>query len=367
MSSLPERLVPEADPIGTLALEPPLARDVVDAPGEVLQLPLPAPLPIREIAEGDAIPEARPLRLSLIVPATDNPKTLAACLAAIGSSIDPPTEIIVVDSAAAPGAAAARNKGAAMATGDVLVFVDADVVVHPDAISRLHAHLEARPETSAVFGSYDDAPRGTGIVSGFRNLLHHHVHQASGGPVGTFWAGLGAIRREAFDSVGGFDANRLWLEDIDLGIRLTAASEEILLDPSIQGTHLKAWSLREMVRTDFHHRAVPWIELILLHGHASTDLNLSWRHRASALALLTAVFALVWTPVGGAIAAVVFVMLNIPFYRMLQRRQGVIAGFCGVFLHALHHAVSIAAIPYALARHARRRGIVRRLARRVTA
>ncbi|MGH7896935.1 MAG: acetone carboxylase subunit gamma, partial [Candidatus Binatia bacterium] len=44
--------------------------------------------------------------------------------------------------------------------------------------------------------------------SRFRNLLHRHVHQEGAGPATTFWAGLGAIRREAFERVGGFDALR---------------------------------------------------------------------------------------------------------------------------------------------------------------
>jgi GT2 family glycosyltransferase len=314
------------------------------------------PLPLPDATEDEAPAEPRALSMSLIVPATDFPSTLEACLQAIRSSIDPPTEIIVVNDAHGEGAAAARNKGAALATGDVLVFVDADVVVHPDAISRLHAHLEASPQTAAVFGSYDDVPAG-GTVSGFRNLLHHHVHQASGGRVGTFWAGLGAVRREAFERVGGFDSDRLWLEDVDLGIRLTEAGEEIVLDPAILGRHLKEWSLRTMVRTDFHHRAVPWVDLMIKHGHSSTDLNLGWRHRASALAVLViALAAITHHPVVAAGAVAAFVVLNLTFYRTLRRRQGLLRAVAGVGLHALHHAVAIAAVLYAVARHLPRHG-----------
>ena len=163
------------------------------------------------------------LTLSCVVPATDDPPTLDRCLEAIRSANHAPDEVIVVSKPAASGPAMARNRGADGASGEVLVFVDADVVVHADAFELIRAAFESEPHLTAVFGSYDDAPEAPGAVSGFRNLLHHHVHQEGGGEASTFWAGLGAIRRDAFPAVGGFDAERYSepsIEDIELGMRL---------------------------------------------------------------------------------------------------------------------------------------------------
>src|SRR4051794_34507244 len=160
--------------------------------------------------------------LSVIVPATDAPAHLARCLAALAGGERRPDETIVVTEPAGASPAEARNAGAGRAAGDVLVFVDADVLVHRDALARLAARL-ADPELQAAFGCYDDAPEDPGIVSGFRNLLHHHVHAAAAGPVRTFWSGLGAVRRDAFEAVGGLDAKRFpeaSVEDIELGARL---------------------------------------------------------------------------------------------------------------------------------------------------
>ena len=70
---------------------------------------------------------------------------------------------------------------------------------------------------------------------------------------GTFWAGLGAIRRRAFLAAGGFDELRFpepSIEDIELGMRLAADGAWIELDPSLQATHLKQWPLLRMLRTD---------------------------------------------------------------------------------------------------------------------
>ena len=231
--------------------------------------------------------------LSAIVPATNGPATLAACRSALLSGASAPDELVVVEEPAEANAARARNLGASRAKGDVLVFVDADVEVRPDAIARIRAVFAADPTLTALFGSYDDSPSAPGVVSAFRNLLHHHVHQTASGRATTFWTGLGAVRRDAFEAIGGFDESVAMMEDIDLGMRLAAGGARIELDPSVQGTHLKSWSLWEMVRTDFRDRGVPWVMLLLRHRGSATALNLGWRHRVSALVALFGAIACV--------------------------------------------------------------------------
>jgi GT2 family glycosyltransferase len=268
-----------------------------------------------------------------------------------------PEEVIVVEEGGGP--ADARNRGAARAGGDVLVFVDADVVVHRDAFSRIRQAFETDSALAALFGSYDDDPSDPGTVSQFRNLLHHHVHHEGAGPTTTFWAGLGAVRRDLFEAIGGFDAERYRVpsvEDIDLGTRLTAADHRILLDPSVQGTHLKAWSLAGMVDSDLWHRGVPWVELLLRHGTGSSALNLGWRHRASAVVSVVAAVSLLRGRLRrAAVALAVLVALNRSFYALLARRRGRLEAVAGVGLHALHHLVGALSVPIALVEHLRRR------------
>ena len=291
------------------------------------------------------------MRLSLVVPATDCPPTLDRCLEAVRAADEPPDERVVVTSPARSGPAAARNAGAGRATGDVIVFVDADVLVHPDAFTRIRAAFAGDPGLVAVFGSYDDLVVTDGVVAGFRNLLHHTVHQRSSGPATTFWAGLGAVRSEAFRAAGGFDAERYRrasIEDVELGGRL-AAEGRLVLDPGLQGTHLKEWTLRSMVVTDFARRGVPWVALMAERRAVPATLNLGPRERASVLAALTTAVALAMRRPRAALAsAAATVALNVDLYATLRRRLGLGGVALGLPLHVLHQLVALAAVPAGL-------------------
>jgi glycosyltransferase involved in cell wall biosynthesis len=247
------------------------------------------------------------MRVSVVIPAYDNAAGLEECLRAlvpVGAH-----EIIVVDDASTDdtgavasrfgvqvlrlernsGAGAARNHGAKHATGDVLLFVDSDVVAAPDTVGRVTRVFEERPDVAAVFGSYDAAPRAPGLVSQFRNLLHHFVHQQGDREASTFWAGCGAVRRAVFEECGGFDTGRYTraIEDIELGYRLRDGGHRILLDKELEVTHLKRWTLASFLRTDALYRAVPWSRLILQRRLRLDHLNLKPAHRVSvALALI---------------------------------------------------------------------------------
>jgi len=236
-------------------------------------------------------------------------------------------------------------------SADVVVFVDSDVLVHTDVFNRVRRAFARDESLVALFGSYDDRIATRGTVAAFRNLLHHVVHQRSAGEVRSFWAGLGAVRRPAFDAAGGFDADLYphpSIEDIELGGRL-AREGRILLDPALQGTHLKEWTLASMVHTDFRRRGIPWVTLLASQRELPETLNLGARERASVVAALAIAWAVVRRrPLLAAAAIGAEVMLNRDLFSLLQKRLGFRGAVAGVGLHTVHQLTAVAAVPAGL-------------------
>jgi GT2 family glycosyltransferase len=228
------------------------------------------------------------------------------------------------------GPAYARNLGARAARGDILVFIDADVLVPPDFFSRVAALFQQGPDVAAIIGSYDDAPEALNFLSQYKNLLHHYVHQEARAEASTFWGACGAIRRAVFLRLGGFDERipRPAMEDVELGHRLRQHGHRICLVPSLQVKHLKTWSAGSLLLTDVFARAVPWTELILRDRMLTNDLNLRMPYRISvglSVVLVGSAIAGLMHPAwfGAAVAAgLALVGLNLPVYRFFRARRG---------------------------------------------
>jgi GT2 family glycosyltransferase len=253
--------------------------------------------------------KTQPVMVSVIIPVYNSADALRRCLEAVATSTYTHYECIVVDDGSTDdsrdvaasfstrlvalsgeprGPAYARNRGAEVARGDVVFFVDADVVMACDTLMKLAETFAADPTIGAVFGSYDDNPEARDFLSRYKNLFHHFVHQHARQDAVTFWSGCGAVRRPVFLELGGFDEVRYprpSIEDIDLGYRLRAAGHRIVLNKAMQVQHLKRWTMRSMIKTDIVDRGIPWTQLVLREKHIPNDLNLRFSQRVSAFLL----------------------------------------------------------------------------------
>ena len=259
-----------------------------------------------DVPAGPASPEPRRPSLSVVVPVRNGGRDFERCLLRLRDSIVTDFELIVVDdgstddSAAVAGGrgrsssrnpepqgpAAARNLGARAATAPLIFFLDADVAVHP-ARSGAGSWPGSRPTRASRPSSAPTTTRrpprassaSTATCSITSSTSRARFHDGIR-PAHTFWTGCGMIRREVFLEFGGFDPRlypRPAIEDIELGYRLTRAGHRIVLARDVLATHLKRWTLAEMVRTDIFRRGVPWMLLIKRTGTVETDLNVKVR------------------------------------------------------------------------------------------
>lgn len=246
-------------------------------------------------------------KISVVIPNHNGGAALQRCLTAVRASSYDNYECIVVDDGSTDrsvetmrdlavqvielgggpfGPAHARNVGAQAASGAILFFLDADVVIYPDTLYKVVNAFTRNFELTAVFGSYDDQPGDGHFLSQYKNLFHHFVHQQANEASRSFWSGCGAIRRDAFLAVGGFDSVKFpkpSIEDIELGRRLSMQGHKIIIDKTIQVKHLKRWTLTNLIKTDIFSRGIPWTQLILADRAIPDDLNLETSQRWSAL------------------------------------------------------------------------------------
>ena len=319
-------------------------------------------------------------RLSIVVPVHDGAATLPACLKALIEAPGPSREIIVSDDASDDnsaeialsmgvlvlrsdinrGVGAARNAGVLQARSPIVVFVDCDVVIHADALERLTKFLDGNSNYSAIFGSYDAKPYARNFVSQYRNLLHHFTHQNGKFEAETLWTGLGAIRKSAFEHVGGFSEDPRALEDVELGLRLSSHGFRIALDRNILGTHLKAWTLPTMVKADIFYRALPWSALILERGKLTNDLNTNGNGRLGVASVFLATMSLFLSPAWPgfallAIAAMILMLASIrSLLRHLRRERGLWFALSSIPVHLVHLFCAGTGFLIALLRHVAR-------------
>ena len=162
------------------------------------------------------------------------------------SAVAEDSEIILVDDCSTPpyhesdfpgvtlcrgagrGPALARTAGVKVASGDLILFTDDDVIVDPGWAVAAVSRLRANPDIAGVTGDTSSPP--------YDPLYEHSVEDHDGG---SFLTCNIAYRREAFIAVGGFDRQfpHAAHEDRDLAWRVIAQVGPVVFEPSMKVVH----------------------------------------------------------------------------------------------------------------------------------
>lgn len=323
--------------------------------------------------------------LSVIIPVHNGEKHISKCLDAILDSSYHNYEIIVISDASQDktdcivlkyssvffirnernrGASYSRNKGAIYAKGDILVFLDSDVVVFKDTLKKIAENFE-KSSIDAVFGLYDYETPVNNFISKFKNLQHHYIHLRNKGKIKTFWTGCGAIKKNIFNKVGGFDENIGFMEDINLGHKLSQNHFSTVLDLRILCQHLKNYTFRSFVKSELYGRAIPWSRLILDKKAPINCLNTDIRNVFSILTLFLmcgciflTIFSLRWLFILPFLL-IIILFLNFGFLHYIIKKKGVKFSFLSYWILLVHYFLAgfgafVAFIEYLLNRTRRK-------------
>jgi glycosyltransferase involved in cell wall biosynthesis len=195
-------------------------------------------------------------KFSVVIPVLNSKDHLRGCLDSILMAIDTygNAELIVLDNGSEDGSyeillneysgrvrvqqirgiavGALRNRGAALAEGEFLAFIDSDCVIEPgyfeQALSALqHSGADATGSEYALAGS-----------SNWIEKTWYVIHTPSrDGFVKYIPSGNLVIKRQAFLAVAGFDEHMISCEDMDLGARLNKAGFKVYQAHSVRALH----------------------------------------------------------------------------------------------------------------------------------
>ncbi len=212
--------------------------------------------------------------VSVIVPAYNASPHIEKCLSSISEQTIKNFEVILVDNCSTDDtaqrlekyrfkilkppehttAAGGRNYGAKSASGNIIVFVDADVVLNPDSIKDI-ADLVSEPGIAAVSALYSEEIPQSDFFSQLQNLILVYRYSKMPKSAGVICSFFCAINKDAFRAVGGYDEKMLYYEDIELGHRLSLNGYQCRLAHNIKVTHLKRYNYSNLL-VDYFKKSV---------------------------------------------------------------------------------------------------------------
>jgi glycosyltransferase involved in cell wall biosynthesis len=319
--------------------------------------------------------------ISIIIPLYNAEKTLEKCLNAIFSSRYKNFEVLVVDDGSTDnsikiaesfsckilklkhnqGPSVARNWGAKNARGDVLLFIDSDIVIQRDTLDLFVDSLKDYP---AVFGIYTQKP-GTGkLLTLYQNFYAHKSIQQTRELTAMLYSYCVAIKKKVFDEVGGFDQRwiRATFEDVEFGLRITQKGHQIYLNKNIQVVHHADFDIKRFVKNYFYKSLD--LSKFMFSKKKLTLNNEGWTNYKNLFSFLAGVSVIPfsflclfskWFILPFLISLGVFLTINFDFYTFILREKprGLITAF---FLNLMVQIISGIGIFLGLASWAKKKG-----------
>lgn len=161
--------------------------------------------------------------------------------------------IIYIRNCCKLGAAESRNIGANRSTGNILVFVDADIILSPscgNTLQKYFASDDVQLKPDVVMGKRSRDCYYQDVVSMYKNHWTSFKFSHLSGWIDELNSSFFAIKREPFFYVNGFRQLKT-SEDSDLGYRLISSGHRIYFADDILVIHKKYFSLWSLIKRDY--------------------------------------------------------------------------------------------------------------------
>lgn len=285
--------------------------------------------------------------ISIIIPVFNAEKTLRECLNAIYSSTYQNFEVIIVDDLSTDGfiliakefpctlihmdeksgPARARNTGALHAKGEILFFTDSDIIIKEDTLQKIVNAIEGQ---IAVTGMYARIPYLNRFFSLYHNYYAHRSQKETNTLTFMFHTSCGAIRKDVFKAIGGFNENmrKPTVEDVDFGYRLMENGHRVYLDKSIQVTHFTDYNFSKLIKSYFY-KSKDWSELLFSKGERLLK-NEGWANFRNAVILLSTLLIIPMIPLSFYNSLFFFFLIfftlfflsqNLDFYKLVLEKR----------------------------------------------
>lgn len=289
------------------------------------------------------------LSISFIIPAYNAEKNLSQCLEALIASASAKDEIILVNDASLDltqkiaslynckivtlqkngGAACARNHGARVASSEILVFIDSDVLVNKDNVEDVRSYFENNKNVQTITANVNPKSNQPGFMTCFKNLYMNYIISMGDLSVNFVYGSFCATRAKNFIH---------WPEDIRLtedslwGYLQKKSGFTIHLLNNVKITHLKEYDLKGLIKNDFVIASFfarsflsfkRWNTLYSKEtfGHTSK------LQKISVILSMSTLMVSVMSPLLSLVLFTIWLVLNIKFFQFLYLQKGVVFTF----------------------------------------
>ena len=214
------------------------------------------------------------MKISIIIPVYNSSLTLKECLGAVLDSSFKNFEVIIVsdnspdDSVSIArqyqckiielpknkGPAFARNRGAQVSAGDILLFIDSDVIIKNDALNYLN-DMFFQNEIDAIQGIYSHKPTYESIATQYQMSYNcYYIWPKNKKYASTLSTCCLAIRKKIFLNLKGFNVNfkRPSAEDEEFGYLLIDKGYKILILRELNVEHRVNYNLKHFIKKKFY-------------------------------------------------------------------------------------------------------------------